>query len=107
MPTWGYRISEIAWITEVLTFPLLFQGVSRVNGFFIGASLSEPHMIGTMTKIACTHVCMYMYVCVCVCVQGCTQEMHMGVSDYIRTQSAWQKIKTTPMVIRNSAHIGG
>ena len=28
MPTWGYRISEMVWITEVLIFSLLFQGVS-------------------------------------------------------------------------------
>ena len=25
---WEYRISEIVWITEMLTFSLLFQGVS-------------------------------------------------------------------------------
>ena len=27
MPTWGYQISEIVWITEILNFSLLFQSI--------------------------------------------------------------------------------
>ena len=45
MPTWGYQISEIVGIIEVLIFPLLFKVCHYKNGFFVS---QQPPILSCM-----------------------------------------------------------